>query len=151
MQALLLLCGMSALLPSPPSSPRPSLHATSHSSLSHASRILSAWKLPQYEGALLGVTAKVELNRSQKRAELTLSGWPIGGTVQGSASFAKDPDDPTIEEGDVVLDDALSSLLKKRLVSVHNAGHDPKEDTVHVTVRVPVFGLQTILLFRVRD
>ena len=105
--------------------------------------------LPVYEAELLGVFARVKLDREKQSADLLLLGWPVGGEVSGTAWFETKSSDTTTERGDVVLDENLASRLKNRLISVTRAGHNAADDTVFVELKIPIFGRKTLFLKRV--
>ena len=87
----------------------------------------------RYEGGLLGVKADVVLYRQQERALIRLKGLPIGGTINGVASFKSDG-------CSVELDHDLEKALRRRRVRIVGAGADEKYTSVWVLIQLP-FGL----------
>lgn len=98
-----------------------------------------------FAGGLLGVRAKVVLVRHAKKARITLSGVPMGGTVTGEASFS---DAEATESGTVVVSEPLASVLRRRAVRLVGAAYDSASDTVKVTAKLPIFGTRNIVLAR---
>lgn len=96
-----------------------------------------------YVGGMLGVSAKVLLCRESERAQITLSGLPIGGTVSGNARFG------TGAEEQVVVEEPLAGTLRRRFVKIVEARHDVRSDSVVVVARLPLLlGTQTVTLKR---
>lgn len=97
-----------------------------------------------YTGGLLGVSADVTLFTKQARATIRLQGVPIGGVLEGGASYDS--------HHKVLLDDQLTSRLKRLHVRVLAVTPSPAWDHVYVTVRLPLFlGTHTIGLARDAD
>ena len=94
-----------------------------------------------YKGGLLGVRANVTLFTRQSRAAIRLQGLPVGGLVEGGASFDS--------EYKVLLDDQLTARLARLRVRVLDVIPSASWDHVYVTVRLPMFlGTHTIGLAR---
>jgi len=94
-----------------------------------------------YSGGLMGVSADVTLFTSTARANIRLQGIPVGGLLEGSASYDADYK--------VSLDSALTSRLKRLRVQVLTVAPSPKWEHVYVTVKLPLFlGTHTIELAR---
>ena len=66
---------------------------------------------------MYGVTATVELNMKNRRANVQLRGVPVGGRLSGTGWL----DDADSEAGGVVLEPEFSERLSKRFVSVQSA------------------------------
>ena len=98
-------------------------------------------KAESYQGRMLGVYCRCTLHRAEKYAELSLDGVPIGGHLEGTARFKPDG------KG-VVLDPALEKAVAKRLTTVYQAVYRAKDDTVHIVLSVPIFGLRRMVLSR---
>ena len=98
-----------------------------------------------FAGGLLGVRAEVVLMRHAKKARITLSGIPMGGTVTGEASFS---DAEATESGSLVVSEPLASVLHRRAVRLVSAAYDKASDTVKVTAKLPIFGTRNIVLAR---
>lgn len=69
-------------------------------------------------------------------AKIDLRGVPLGGSLSGVALID--------DGGAVTVDAGLQRALSRRFVSVVSV--DEVAGSVHVTLRVPVFGLQTVVL-----
>ena len=90
-----------------------------------------------YTGGLLGVSADVTLFTQQSRAAIRLQGIPVGGVLEGGASYDADYK--------VMLDGPLTARLKRLRVRVVAVTPSPEWDHVYVTVRLPLFlGTHTI-------
>jgi hypothetical protein len=125
-----------------------------------------------YEGSRFGVSAKATLDLSRRYARVSLSGLVLGGTLEGGG-WLQEPDPnhqkldvvqaiisneigllgvpitPSPESGKVVLDADLERRLARRGVGVNNASLNRKNDTLEVSVNVPIMGAQMIVLNRV--
>ena len=90
---------------------------------------------------MLGVHARVELLLEEKRALINLTGLPLGGTIEGEATFDDDHN--------VVMDEQMDRALRRRLVAI--VGVEPHVDFQSLRVRVvlPVFGERTLKMHRV--
>jgi hypothetical protein len=93
--------------------------------------------LDWYSGALLGVGADVLLDRKAMRAHITLKGPVFPGAITGVAQFA-DSNALNASRGEVVIDEPLKSVLKRRFVSIQQARYDQERDEVVVCVKLPV-------------
>jgi hypothetical protein len=93
----------------------------------------------EYTGCLLGVSCSCTLYEGY--AALALRGVPIGGELRGNAWFEEDGKR-------VVLDRSLHSAVRRRMVSIHEARYNAADDTVAVSLSVPIFGLRKITLIR---
>jgi hypothetical protein len=94
-----------------------------------------------YAGGLLGVQADVNLSRDPPRADITLRGIPVGGTLTGGASY----------DGDyaVQLDADLQRRLRRLRVAVLSVTPSSTWDRVFVAVQLPLFlGRHNITLWR---
>ena len=95
---------------------------------------------PTYHGSMLGVHARVELQLEEQKAKIRLSGWPVGGTLEGEASFD--------EDHNVMMDDEFACALRRRMVGI--VGVEPHVDMqsmlVHVTL--PMIGRRTLRMNR---
>lgn len=96
----------------------------------------------QFQGRMLGVRARVALDMDTRKARIELLGAPMGGYVQGVGWLT----DPKAEAGKVVVDREFARKLARRFVSITHAGLNRRARTVSVTVTVPVFGQQTLVL-----
>lgn len=95
----------------------------------------------RYSGGLLGVNADVTLFTMQARAAIRLQGIPIGGLVEGGASF-----DTNYK---VTLDDELTRRLRHLRVHIVSMLPTPSWDHVYVKIRLPfLLGTHTIGLAR---
>ena len=125
-----------------------------------------------YEGGRFGVSAKATLDLSRRYARVSLSGLVLGGTLEGGGWLHEPqpsqekldvvqaiisneigllgvPIAPLSESGKVVLDADLERKLARRGVGVNNASLNRKDDTLEVSVNVPIMGAQMIVLNRV--
>lgn len=95
---------------------------------------------PTYHGSMLGVHARVELRLEEQKARIRLSGLPIGGTLEGEASFDDDHN--------VMMDDEFARALRRRMVAV--VGVQPHVDmqSMLVHVALPLFGRRTLRMHR---
>ena len=94
-----------------------------------------------YTGGLLGVSADVTLFTRQARAAIRLQGIPIGGVLEGGASYDS--------EYKVLLDEPLTARLRRLRVRVLSVTPSPAWDHVYVAIRLPLFlGKHTIVLAR---
>jgi hypothetical protein len=101
----------------------------------------SAMALPlTFNGSMLGVHARVELLLEERRAKIRLSGLPLGGTLEGEASFD--------EDNNVVMDDEFACALRRRMVAV--VGVQPHVDmqSLQVHVTLPLLGRRTLRMDR---
>lgn len=89
----------------------------------------------QYDGGLLGVKASVILDRRSEIAMIKLRGGPVGGSISGLAKFKEDGES-------VEMESTLSNALKRRGVSIVNAGAHHDFSYVWVRVKLPM-GLGT--------
>jgi hypothetical protein len=94
-----------------------------------------------YTGGLLGVSAHVTLFPRPARAVIQLQGIPVGGTLNGGASYDSDYK--------VSLDQDLARKLARLRVHVLCVTPSPEWDYVYVKIRLPLFlGTHTIALAR---
>ena len=94
-----------------------------------------------YTGGLLGVNADVTLFTRQARAAIRLQGIPVGGVLEGGASYDSNYH--------VRLDEQLTTRLRRLHVRVLSVIPSPAWDHVYVTIRLPLFlGTHTIGLAR---
>lgn len=95
----------------------------------------------RYTGGLLGVRADVLLYKQTRRAAITISGVPVGGTLSGGASYDN--------AFDVTLDHDLERSLQVLRVAVRSVKPSSSWDRVFVVVRLPLFlGRHNITLWR---
>ena len=83
----------------------------------------------RYSGRRFGVSANVDLDMFSKIATVTLSGIPIGGSINGTATLD--------ESGNPVLDDKLRDALARRGVSVDTVDMDSGSTSCRVVARLP--------------
>jgi phenylpyruvate tautomerase PptA (4-oxalocrotonate tautomerase family) len=95
----------------------------------------------EYTGRLFGVECNCVLHRNGQYASLNLRGIPIGGWLSGTAWFQSDG-------ASVVLDPALERAVARRMTSIMSARYQTADDTVHVLISIPVFGVSKIILQR---
>ena len=101
--------------------------------------LLHAGTTLRYSGGLLGVSADVVLVTDESRAAIRLRGVPIGGVIEGGATFDS--------EHQVVLDEALTMRLRRLRVRVLSVTPSDDLDFVYVRIRLPLFlGTHTISL-----
>lgn len=97
-----------------------------------------------YEGTLLGVTTRVTV-RDAGTCEVSLDGWAVGGERAGDVDWKQ-------SSGEVrILDDDFDRFLKRRRVVIKRVRRwlDLDSDYVVVDVKLPVWGEQRVLLYRV--
>ena len=100
----------------------------------------------QFQGGMLGVRARVSLDMDTRKARIELMGAPMGGYVQGVGWLR----DPKAEAGGVVVDQEFARKLARRMVGIRHAALNRRTRTVSVTVTVPIFGQQTLVLQHVK-
>ena len=108
---------------------------------------LVAGEVQHFRGGLYGVVASVALNLGTRHAEISLRGAPVGGTLSGSGWLKAEHAEAY--SGGVVLDPDFERQLSRRFVSIEHASLDREANTVTVTVIVPVFGRNVMVLKRV--
>ena len=108
---------------------------------------LVAGEVQHFRGGLYGVVASVALNLGTRHAEISLRGAPVGGTITGSGWLKAEHAEAY--SGGVVLDADFERQLARRFVSIQHASLDRETNTVSVTVTVPVFGRNVLVLKRV--
>ena len=108
---------------------------------------LVAGEVQHFRGGLYGVVASVALNLGTRHAEISLRGAPVGGTLSGSGWLKAEHAEAY--SGGVVLDPDFERQLARRFVSIEHASLDREANTVTVTVIVPVFGKNVLVLKRV--
>ena len=96
----------------------------------------------QFQGGMYGVRARVTLDMDTRKARIELRGAPMGGYVQGVGWLR----DPKAEAGGVVVDQEFARKLARRMVGIRHAALNRRARTVSVTVTVPLFGQQTLVL-----
>ena len=103
--------------------------------------VLFGSKPLHYAGGVLGVAADVLLTRSPPRASITLRGVPVGGVLEGGASYDCDYR--------VHLDDDLQRRLSRLRVRVLSVAPSVDWQRVFVVVQLPLFlGRHNITLWR---
>ena len=95
----------------------------------------------KFEGSMLGVAAEIDLYRHQECAEISLTGFPLGGTVSGLAEFEND-------EWAVGLDDTLKLALSRRRVRIESVGMFRNESQLWVMLVLPLIGRRVMWLDR---
>ena len=96
----------------------------------------------RYDGALMGVKASILLYKRNEQAVINLRGVPLGGTIRGTAWFAKDG-------FKVKLDDKLTRALGWRGVAIEGAGAFHDYSKVWVLIKLPLgLGRHTMSLDR---
>jgi len=108
---------------------------------------LVAGEVQHFRGGLYGVVASVALNLGTRHAEISLRGAPVGGTLSGSGWLKAEHAEAY--SGGVALDPDFERQLARRFVSIEHASLDREANTVTVTVIVPVFGKNVLVLKRV--
>ena len=76
------------------------------------------------------------------RAQVTRLAQAEAGYVQGVGWLR----DPKAEAGGVVVDQEFARKLARRMVGIRHAALNRRTRTVSVTVTVPIFGQQTLVL-----
>lgn len=94
-----------------------------------------------FEGGLLGVHARVELLVEEEKALIRLWGLPLGGTIEGKASFDK--------AHNVIMDQHLETALRRRMVGVVAVEPHLDMQSLRVRMTLPIFGARTIKMYRV--
>lgn len=89
-----------------------------------------------FAGSFYGVHADVTLNMNTRVAHVTLSGIPIGGTLEGEGWLQS----AGAESGPVVLQGDFSERLARRFVAITRASLDRNAKTVTVWASVPLLG-----------
>ena len=108
---------------------------------------LVAGEVQHFRGGMYGVVASVALNLGTRHAEISLRGAPVGGTISGSGWLKAEHAEAY--SGGVVLDPDFARTLSRRFVSIQHASLDREANTVTVTVTVPIFGRNVLVLKRV--
>jgi hypothetical protein len=93
-----------------------------------------------YVGYLMGVHARVALNRESNEASVILTGAPLCGRLEGTATLAVD--------GSVVLDSALAKALRLRMCSIERVYENKVANTVTAIVKLPFLGSRRIVMTR---
>lgn len=83
----------------------------------------------RFEGSRLGVSANVDLDLATQVATVQLSGFPLGGGINGTATLSDD--------GDPVLDATLEQALARRGVRVKEVDLDFSFRTCRVVASLP--------------
>ena len=105
-------------------------------------------EVQHFRGGMYGVTASIALNLSTRHAEISLRGAPVGGTLSGSG-WLKTEQSAEAYSGGVVLGPDFAKQLSRRFVSIQHASLNRETNTVTVTVTVPIFGHNVLVLKRV--
>lgn len=98
----------------------------------------------EYDGRMLGVSCHCTLNRAGRYATLELRGVPIGGRLAGTAWFMADGKS-------VQLDPELDRAVARRLITIYEANHRTRDDTIHVILRHPLLGRRRMVLHRTKS
>lgn len=106
-----------------------------------------AGEVQHFQGGLYGVSASIALNLSTRHAEISLRGTPVGGTLSGSGWLKTEQAEAY--SGGVVLDPDFAKQLARRFVSIQHASLNRETNTVTVTVTVPIFGRNVLVLKRI--
>jgi hypothetical protein len=93
-----------------------------------------------YTGGLLGVSATALLH--EKKALITLSGIPFGGSITGDATFLGSG-----IGGPVRIGEPLASALKLRRISIRSV-HRNSDTEISVVLGLPILGDRTVKLVR---
>ena len=101
--------------------------------------------IEHFEGNFYGVTASVALNMNTRVAHVSLRGYPIAGSVEGSGWLK----DSGKEKGAVVLEPEFEARLSRRFVSIQAAELNREKHTVTVYATVPILGALALTLNRV--
>lgn len=105
-------------------------------------------EVQHFQGGMYGVIANIALNLSTRHAEISLRGAPVGGTLSGSG-WLKAENHAESYSGGVVLDPDFAKQLARRFVSIQYASLNRETNTVTVTVTVPIFGRNVLVLKRI--
>ena len=92
-----------------------------------------------YSGGVLGVAVQLQLYETRRYAELQLQGIPVGGRIEGTATFAADG-------RSVVMDKHLERALQVRLCAVRWVKLSGDKRSVTVALKLPLFGKRTVTL-----
>lgn len=102
-----------------------------------------------YQCRHFGVSANAVLDTRRRHAIVTLSGIVLGGRIQGSGWLgALGADQVKADDGLVILDSGFEERLRRRGIAVRYASLNQTDDTLVVTVTIPLFGVQNIVLHR---
>ena len=93
-----------------------------------------------YAGHLLGVSVHVKLDVQSRSAHVSLRGAPMLGHVHGIASFG--------EDGTIHLDEGLRLGLSRRGCTIIDVTEHGDFAAIDVCVRLPIFGIRNVSLFR---
>lgn len=77
------------------------------------------------------------------RAEVELRGVPLGGTLRGVGTLDSG--------GGLQMDDAFERAMARRCCSVAGVERAADEQTLHVRLRLPLFGARALEMRRVDD
>jgi hypothetical protein len=103
------------------------------------SSVLKQAQSKMYVGSMLGVTCSIRVSTSQDLAIVDLTGFPVGGRLTGTATFAEDG-------YTIVFDPVLDRAIRRRFVQIHRADYSPSDDSVVVQATLPVVGRRIFLL-----
>jgi len=92
--------------------------------------------MAHFEGSFYGVYARVALNMNTRVAHVTLSGIPLGGSLEGEGWLKS----AGTESGPVVLQEEFAARLARRYVEISRASLDRGAKTVTVWASVPLLG-----------
>lgn len=96
----------------------------------------------KFEGSMLGVAAEIDLYEHHECADVSLKGFPVGGSVSGRAEFETDG-------WAVKIDDNLKAALSRRRVRIESVGMFRNEAKLWVMLVLPLIGRRVMWLERV--
>jgi hypothetical protein len=92
--------------------------------------------MAHFEGSFYGVYARVALNMNTRVAHVTLSGIPLGGSLEGEGWLKS----AGTESGPVVLQEEFAARRARRGVGFSRAPRDRRAQTGTVWASVPLLG-----------
>lgn len=102
-----------------------------------------------YQCRHFGVSANAVLDTGRRYATVTLSGIVLGGRIEGNGWLGTvGADRAKADDGLVILDPDFEERLQRRGITVRYASLNQTSDTLVVTVTIPIFGVQSIVLHR---
>jgi len=103
--------------------------------------------MAHFEGSFYGVHARVALNMNTRLAHVSLSGIPLGGSLEGEGWLQG----AGAESGPVVLRGDFQARLARRYVAISRASLDRRAKTVTVWASVPLLGEVEMVLNEVPE